>query len=507
MNRTTARLLCALTPAALLTACTVGPEYAEPTVARPEQWATPPEGGLSADAPDAEQIRTWWRALGDPALDGLVTAAMAGNLDLKAARARVVEARALRGVIEADGLPQLDATGGYTRRRASENVKFGGGAGGGGGGGNTEETDLFTAGFDATWELDVFGRVRRGVQAADADILAAEATRQDVLVTLLAEVARNYVELRAFQQRRAIAESNIRVQQETVNLSKARFDAGLSSELDLKRAEAQLATTRAAIPTFAAGIRGAAHRLAVLTGRPPGALLDELTASGPIPSVPATARVGGPADLLRRRPDVRAAERRVAAASARVGVATADLYPRFTLNGSLSLEASTVGDLVDANSRAFSIGPSVRWAIFSGGRIRANIAAADARLDAVAAQYEAAVLAALENAETAIVNYAREQDRRDSLRRAVEAEQRAVALATELFSKGLTDFFSVLDTQRQLFALQDQLVESERTVTANLIAVYKALGGGWDADLPAEAEATPQPLPVTARIPPTVARR
>ncbi len=484
MNRHIARLLLATAPALMLSACTVGPDYARPTTPEPESWATPPEGGVTTAAPDPEALRQWWTTLGDTRLDALVTAAIAGNLDLKAARARIIEARALRGIVEADGLPQIDARAGYTRERTSENTAFGGGGGGGPGAANTE-TDFFQAGFDANWELDIFGRVRRGVQAADADIDAAVATRDDVLVSLLAEVARNYVELRAFQRRAAIAESNIRVQQETVTLSAARFKAGLSSELDLQRAESLLATTRASLPSFAAGMRAAAHRLAVLTGQTPGALVADLSAVAPIPGIPGEVRVGVPADVLRRRPDVRAAERRVAAASARVGVATADLYPRLTLNGTLGLEAANIGDLVDANSRAFTIGPSLRWAILSGGRIRANIAAADARLDGAAAQYESAVLVALEDAETALVNYAREQDRRASLSRAVDAGQRAVDLANELFSRGLTDFFNVLDTQRQLFALQDQLAQSERDVTGNLIAVYKSIGGGWNAGVQA----------------------
>ncbi len=466
--------------------CTVGPDYVAPATPSPEKWTSELEGGVVAGPAD---LNRWWSVFKDPALDSLIERAIAGNLDLKEARARVVEARAQRGVAAAADQPQLDGSAGYTRSRSSKNTGFGGSSGGGGFGGTGETRDLYQAGFDANWELDVFGRVRRDVEAADADIDAARESERNVMVTLLAEVARNYVEVRAFQQRMRIADDNIRLQQETVNLSRARFDAGLSNELDLNRALSQLASTKAAVPQLQAGLRQAAYRLGVLLGREPGALLAELMPDAPIPGTPPEVAVGLPVDLLRRRPDIRSAERNVAAATARIGVATADLYPRFSLLGSLSLQSGQLEHFPELNSGAFSIGPSMQWAIFSGGRIRAGIRAADARTEQAIVRYERTVLVALEESEGAIVNYAREQDRRRFLQASVAAEQRAVDLATELYTKGLADFFSVIDTQRQLFALQDQLVQSERSVTANLIAIYKALGGGWEELLPETAPA------------------
>lgn len=455
-----------------LTGCTVGPNYEPPQVKAPGVWVSPMEGGLNAAPAD---LTSWWKSLGDPALDTLIDRAVAGNLDLREARARVLEARWQRGVVAADDQPKLDANGSYTRSRSSENGNMGSTFGSA-----AKETDLFQVGFDATWELDVFGGVRRAVEAADADIQAADESRGTVLVSLLAEVARNYVELRGFQERLRIARSNVQVQSDTVSLSRSRYEAGLSSELDVKRAEGQLANTASTIPTFEAGIRASAYRLALLLGQEPGSLVEELTAAKDIPATQAPVAIGMPADLLRRRPDIRNAERQLAAATARVGVATADLYPKFTITGSLGLQASQIGDLIDANSRFYSIGPGIKWAILSGGRIRSNIKVQEARVEQAAARYDRTVLTALQESEDALVRYAREQDRLRALNEAVAAQRRAVELAAELNLRGLTDFFSVLDTQRQLFLFEDQAVESRRTVSANLIAVYKALGGGWE---------------------------
>ncbi|MGD9691050.1 MAG: efflux transporter outer membrane subunit [Phycisphaerales bacterium] len=477
----------------LLAGCTVGPNYEPPATEMPQTWVGAMEGGLVAEPVD---LGVWWTSFKDPTLDGLVERALEANLDLREARARVLEARAQRGVVAADDQIQLNANSSYTRSRASENGVPGGNFGSAG-----RETDLFQLGFDASWELDVFGGVRRGVEAADGDIGAAEEDLGGVRVSLLAEVARNYVELRGFQERLRIAMNNVGVQAETVTLSRARYEAGLSSELDLKRAEAQLATTQSSIPTFQAGARASTFRLALLLGARPDALVDELSTPKDIPVAVDRAAVGVPADLLRRRPDIRGAERRLAAATARVGVATADLYPKFTIVGSLGLQASQIGDFVDANSRFYNIGPGVRWAILSGGRIRSNIKVQEARVEQAAARYERAVLTALQESEEALVNYVREQERLRSLQEAVVAQRRAVELASELNARGLTDFFSVLDTQRQLFALEDQSVQSRQAVSANLISVYKALAGGW-GDPVGPTSAQPAGTPPTVPPPP-----
>jgi NodT family efflux transporter outer membrane factor (OMF) lipoprotein len=443
------------------------------------------ELGGGAVAGPAELGR-WWARLGDPTLDSLVERAVAGNLTLREARARVVEARAQRRVVGADRYPTVDAAGSYTRSRGSENVLLGGSGFGAGGVGAPvvalpgAERDLYQAGFDASWEIDVFGGTRRAVEAADADTEAAVAGLHDAMVTLLAEVARNYVEVRSLQERVRIAQENARAQAETAGLSRAKSEAGLTSELDPVRAEAQLAATRAQIPALEAQLRQAEHRLAVLLGARPGSLGAELEAAAPVPPIPERVAVGIPSDLLRRRPDIRRAERELAAATARIGVATADLFPRFSLTGSFGLQSTKVASLADGDSRFWAIGPAVRWPVLSGGRIRGNIQVQGALEEQALARYEGAVLTALEDVENALVNYSREQARRDSLAQGVASARTALGLATELNARGLTDFLSVLDAQRQLFALEDQLAQSEGVVTANVIALYKALGGGWE---------------------------
>ena len=488
--RTPTASLATLALLALAGGCTVGPDYTARQTAMPEAWASPLGGGESAEKTN---LATWWTNLSDPQLTSLVERAVDGNLDLAEASARVREARALRGIAAADGLPQIDATGRYNRSRLSENAGSGNnnsafreGPGG---------SDLYTAGFDATWEIDVFGGIRRGVEAADADIGAAVESRRDVLVSLAAEVARNYTELRAFQSRLAIAQDNVRAQNDTLTVTRARAAAGLTSDLDTARAESNLATTQAAIPPFEAGVRSSIYRLAVLVGAQPGQLVNELTPTAQIPRAPEAVPVGMPSELLRRRPDVRKAERDIAAATARIGVATADLFPKFSLTGQFGLSSAQIGNLTEGNSRYWLIGPDMRWPIFQGGRIRSNIEVQTAREQQAAARYEKAVLTSLQDVETALVNFSREQDRRVRLREAVVANQRAVDISQSLYAKGLTDFQSVLDSQRQLFQTQDALVVSERDVTQNLIALYKALGGGWESELQAAQAPAASPAP------------
>lgn len=470
---------------ALLAGCTVGPDYAPSPPAVPDAFGRlddQPRGPSRAVAGPADLTR-WWSRLGDPALDSLVARAVGGNLDLRIAAARVREARALRGIAAADQYPSVNAGADYSRSRRSENAGTNGLLPD-----SADGQDLYQAGFDASWELDVFGGVRRNVEAADADVQAAEEGRRDVLVTLVAEVARTYVDLRTFQRRLDIARRNVVAAQDSVDLSNSRFQAGLTGELDVAQARAQLETRVSQIPPLESGLAQSVHRLGVLLGTQPTSLREELAASAPIPVAPAEIPVGLPSDLLRRRPDVRRAERNLAAATARVGVATADLYPRFSLTGYFQLQSDQIGTLFDMNSRAWGIGPSVRWNIFDGGRIRANIAAADARTQQSLASFERAVLGSLEETENALVAFAQEQSRRAALLRAVDANTRAVDLATQLYSSGLRDFLNVLASQQQLFESQDQLAQSDRAVTADLIALYKALGGGWE-----DAELMPEP--------------
>lgn len=462
-----------------LVGCTVGPPYIPPSPDAPDAWAASLEGGVAARP---ASLARWWSGFGDPTLDTLVTRAIAGNLDLKSATARVREARALRTISGAAQYPSIDATGAYSNQLRSENIDPGAASPNNPGvGARTDPTDLYALGFDASWELDVFGRVRRSVEAADADLSAAEESRRDVLVSLLAEVARNYVELRSLQNRLDIARRNVAAQEDTLSLADSRFRGGLTSELDVAQARSNVERTRSQIPLLESSMRQAQHRLAVLIGTHPGTLAAELDIAAPVPSPPAEIAVGLPSELLRRRPDIRRAERELAAASARIGVATADLFPRFMLTGSVGVQSSPLGNLFDANSFAYSVGPSVRWNLFDAGRVRATIAVQNAREEQALAAYDRSVLVAFEEVENALVAYARELVRRGSLRAGTDAAGRAVELATERYTRGLTNFQDVLDAQRQLFALQDDLAQSERSVTSSVVALYKALGGGWEA--------------------------
>lgn len=450
--------------------CMVGPDYTAPTIAVPEKFAA--TGASVTETP--VQLAQWWTTLGDPQLDALITRAAAENLDVKEAALRLREVLAARGIAAGELLPSVNTGGAYSRNRNSQNT-FSPGAFRPSG----QEHDNYNVAIDTAWELDVWGRIRRGIEAADADIGAAADLRRDVLVLVLSEVARNYVQLRTFQQRLDIARKNVSSQQETVDLSNARLKAGLSSELDVARARAQLETTRSQIPLLEQGVSFAAHRLGVLLGTVPSALIAELGPPKPIPMAAAPIPVGLPSDLLRRRADIRAAERQVAGASARIGVATADLFPRFSLSGQFGFTSSQIGDLFDSPSRFWSFGPSVRWALFQGGRIKANISVQEFRRDQSVVRWQRSVLTALEETENALVSVEQQKVRRASLAEAVRANQRAVDLANDLYKRGLADFFSVLDTQRQLFSLQDQLADAEGQVTLNMVSLYRALGGGW----------------------------
>ena len=341
--------------------------------------------------------------------------------------------------------------------------------------------DLYQAGFDATWELDVFGGNRRAVEAANADIAAAEEGRRDVLVSLLAEVARNYLTLREAQARLGIANENIEAQRNTVNITKSRSAAGLTSEFDVTRAEAQLATTTSQVPAQENIVASTIHRLSVLLGKDPAALFDELSIGTPLPPRPPEVPTGMPSDLLRRRADVRRAERELAAATARIGEAAADLFPKFSLTGNFGFQSDKLSDFTIGANQIWGIGPSIRWPLFDAGRIRANINVQNAREEQAFALYEKSVKESLEDAETSLVAYSKEQERFRSLDVAVNAEKRAVELANERYVRGLSDFVNVLDAQRSLYFAQDQLVQSQTTVLLNLVTLYKALGGGWES--------------------------
>jgi NodT family efflux transporter outer membrane factor (OMF) lipoprotein len=302
------------------------------------------------------------------------------------------------------------------------------------------------------------------------------------LVTLLAEVARNYTELRGAQQQITIAEANLRAQQETLDITNTRFDAGLVSDLDVQRAKAQVDTTASQIPTLTTSAQQSIHLLSVLLGEEPGALTDELSNETPIPQTPPVIPVGLPSELLRRRPDVRRAERQLAAQTARIGVATSDLFPKFSLTGFLGLTSSKFSKLSNSGSTTWSILPGVSWPVFDFGRIRSNIAVENAREQQAAIFYEQTVLTSLREVADSMIAFSQEQTRHENLAGAVEANQRAVKLANDLYKQGLTDFLSVLQAQRDLFVTEDALVQSTSSVSSNLVALYKALGGGWEIE-------------------------
>jgi NodT family efflux transporter outer membrane factor (OMF) lipoprotein len=338
--------------------------------------------------------------------------------------------------------------------------------------------DIFDAGFDASWEIDVFGGVRRDEEAALAEVQAAEESREDALVTLVAEVARNYVELRGADRQLEILDQTVHSQKETLSLAQSRFDSGLATEFDVARAEGLLAATAAQRPALEILRRQSVFRLGVLLGGDPQALLAELEAPGAIPPSPPEVPLALPSELLSRRPDLRRSERELAAATARIGVATADLFPRFKIAGSFGRRSNDIGEL-NASNQFWSAGLGFQWPIFAGGRIRANIRVHEARQEQALLQYEKAILIALEEVENALSAHGRELRRQESLRASVAANRRALELATERYTSGLENYLAVLDAQRSVYSAEDQLVQSERNAAVTLIAVYKALGGGW----------------------------
>lgn len=481
--------------------CKVGPDYQQPEVTAPAAFSSQAEPTVTATvAPAAPIDADWWSTLNDPMLTSLIDRAIASNHDLRLAAERIVEARAARGIAAAAGLPNVNANADYTRARESENA-FGGNFGGT----DSSGYDRYSVGLDAGWEIDVFGGIARSIEAAERDIQALEENRRDVLVILVAEVGRNYIDVRGFQQRILATQRNIQTQADTLGLTDSRFKAGLTSELDVAQAKAQLETTRATLPPLEEGMRAAIHRLGVLIGREPGATIDELAAASPIPAAPAQIPVGLPSELVARRPDIRRAERELAAQTARIGVATSDLFPRFSLTGAFGLASAQIGTLPDGDSRFWSIGPAMRWPIFQGGAIRSNIKVQESRARQALIGYEQRVLIAFEDVENALVSFSRAQLRKASLAEAVVANQRAVELSNQLYRAGLADFQRVLTSQLALSVSEEQLVASDQAVLQALIRLYKALGGGWNAADPSAVQPASASEPAAAPEPATPA--
>ena len=458
-----------LFPLVCLLGCRVaGEDYERPELDVPRAFSNAAAEGASPDG-----VGAWWDAFEDATLQGLVADALEGNVDLRIALVRIREARAARGIVEADLVPTIDVTGSYQRTGQSREVVFGDFA--------PRAFDTFTTGLEARWELDLWGRLRRAVEAASADIQVSVEDARALLVSVLAETALAYVDLRRFERQEAIALDNLALQQQTVQLTERQFEANLVSQLDVAQARSQQEGTRSAIPILRAGAQRARHRLAVLTGRNPGELvgLGGAEAIGQIPAAVLGA-VAPPSELLRRRPDLRAAERALAAQTARVGVSEGLLYPTLELTGSLGYSALELDDLPDNQARFFGYGPAVRWNLFDRKRLRSAVAVEDTRVEQALAAYELTLLLALEDVENALVDHRENRARREALTLAVEEARRAVQLSRERYRQGLVAFQSVLDTQRGLFQLEAELADTEAAISSALIGLYRALGGGWE---------------------------
>lgn len=456
----------------LLHGCTVGPNFQAPATEVPADFLGSNEfskGQANVVRPSPASVARWWASFKDAKLNSLIDRAVSSNLDLRQATSRIRQARASRAVESAAFLPVANVGGSYDRARAS--------------GSSSHSRDLYRAGFDASWEIDVFGGIRRSVEAAEAQIDVAIEDRRDLLVTITAEVATAYTDYRGLQRRLVIARENLDAQRKSADLTRRRFNGGFVSGLDVANADAQVATTEAAIPLLESDARQAAYAISILLALPPGALLTELAAESPIPITPPEVPVGLPSDLLRRRPDIRRAEAEIHVATARIGIATADLFPRFSISGAFALSGSNFSSLGNLANRSWSIGPSVSWPIFEGGRIRANIEIQNALQEQFLAAYQQSVLRALQDVEVAMIAYSREQQRRVSLEKAVVANRKAVELSTNLYGQGRTDFLNVLSAQRSLFASEEAIAQSDIRLAQELIALYKALGGGWESEL------------------------
>jgi NodT family efflux transporter outer membrane factor (OMF) lipoprotein len=460
----------ALASLALGGCITVGPDYEPPPTTAPATWAGIGRGtGDAGAAADPGDLSRWWRGLGDPLLTELVEEALRASPDLRSAQSRLREARARRTVAASGYYPEVGVSADARRSRLS------------GESGEGATVELYRAGFDASWELDVFGGTRRGVEAADADLQAAAARLADTQVTLVAEVAASYVEVRAQQALIRIARENLASQSETLQLTEWREQAGLASAQDVEQARTNRERTRAAIPSLETSLAEAGHRLDVLLGLAPGTLHARLAASEYRVTVPDRVAVGIPADTLRQRPDVRAAERDLAAETARVGVAEAARYPSFALSGSIGLEALSLGALDSGDAGVSSLLGGIAAPVFDAGRLRSQVEIQDARREQAQVAYEQAVLGALEDVENALVSLTRSQERDAALAVAVDSARTASSLARSRYSAGLIDFQSVLDTDRTVLAVEESLARTRADGVLALVRLYKSLGGGWPA--------------------------
>jgi NodT family efflux transporter outer membrane factor (OMF) lipoprotein len=445
----------------------VGPEYCRPAAPVAEDWIDSDDVRVRSESSDHSQ---WWTVFNDPILNTLVVSAYDQNLDLRTAGFRVMEARAQRAVTAGSLLPQSqEAFADYRRTKTAQRV------------GRPASGQYFSAwetGFNLAWELDFWGRFRRAVEAADADLNASIENYDDVLVTLLGDVGIAYVEIRTLQNRLESARGNVEAQRGALRLAEVRFNEGRTTKLDVFQAQNNVGQTESAIPVLELALRQASNRLCILCGIPPRDLQQEL-GTGPIPVPVVDVAVGMPADLLRRRPDVRRAERTLAAQSARIGVATSELYPHIAITGTIGLEANDFADLFRSEAFAGSIGPSLRWNILNYGRLLNSIRVQDARFQQLATEYQNAVLRANEEVENALAAFLKSHQRVATLTESVDAAKNAVDMALDQYRAGKTDFNQVFTLQIALARQQDQLAQASGEVAQSLVEIYRALGGGW----------------------------
>lgn len=453
---------CILVLATSLCACAVGPDYQTPEVALPGQWS-------HAKPTSTPDLKHWWRGLGDRTLDALIDEAAAGNLDVAAAKARIRAARASRRQAIGSLLPNVDGDGSVTRARNADTT------------GNDAPSpfSLYKAGFDASFELDLFGANRRNVEAASRAVEAAEDDLDATLLTLVGDVASNYLEARGYQARIALARRTAKSQRSTADLTRTKFDAGSASAVDVSKATGQAASTEANIPTLESAYAESVHRLGILLGREPGALTTRLRREAPIPSPRLPLRAGIPADVLSARPDVRKAERQLAEATARIGAATAALYPSVSLVGNISTSALKNGDVGRNSTIGWSYGPTVTVPIFNGGKLRAAVEVTEAERDQTHVAFRGAILTALEDVENALVALANERSRASRLTESVGGYREAARLSRMLYETGSASFLDVLDAERSLYSAEDSLLASRVAISTDYVALAKALGGGW----------------------------
>jgi multidrug efflux system outer membrane protein len=457
----------------LAAGCAVGPNYHPPKPSLPPTWVGVTETHQpSVVTAQSADLARWWQQLGDPTLTALVEEALKANLNLALAEATLRQARAVRGIAAGGLWPSAVASGAYQRQAGSLYDTTEG------------SRNLFQAGLDAAWELDFFGGIRRSVESANAGVQAAVEDVRDVQVSIVAEVALDYVQLRGYQQEIITARNNLKVEQQTLDITRKLYTVGFDSGLDMAEAQSTVATTEAQIPVFETGARQSIYALSVLLAQHPGDLVERLSPSGDLPALPEQTPAGLPSDLLRRRPDIRQAEAQLHSATAQIGVAVAQLFPQFSLTGSVSWQSSQVKTWFQSSNRSSSLGPAVTWPVFQGGAIVSNIHAQQALRDQAYITYQQTDLTALQDVENALIAFGEKQKHYKSLSDAVTADHKAVDLSLRLFQEGQTDFLSVLTAQRTLYTDDSAFTQSGQNLGTDLIALYKALGGGWDVAPP-----------------------